>query len=100
MRDVSELAPPWVGIRAESVLLAPTSLGGTAVAFESGKGMWTAATIDPYAVGGRAASTLPPPTIDLDKPVAGVRSARFEVRHDSEVVAVLDQLGPAPSASS
>jgi hypothetical protein len=100
MRDVSELAPPWVSIRAESVLLAPTSIAGIALAFESGKGVWTAATIEPYAVGRRAASTQPTPTLDLDKPAAGVRIAQFEVPHHSEVVAVLDQLGPAPTASS
>jgi hypothetical protein len=93
MRNVSELAPPWAGVQAESVLLSSTSLGGVAVAFESDKGSWTAAAIEPYAVGGSAASDKPSPILHPDKPVAGVRFARFEVPQGSEVVAVLDQLG-------
>jgi hypothetical protein len=98
MRDVSDLAPAWLGIRAESVLLATTSLGGIAVAFESDKGTWTAAAIERSAMGEHVVGAEAPPTLDPEKPVAGARITRIEVPHASEVVAVLDHLESSPAA--
>jgi hypothetical protein len=92
MRGGSDPGPPWFAIRAENLLLARTSLGGVAVAFGPADGTWTVAVIDPNAVGGRPASTEPPPTFEPDKPVPWARVARIAVPSSSEVVAVLDHL--------
>jgi hypothetical protein len=92
VRDAAQLAPSWIGIPADAAMLAPTSLGGVAAAFESRDGTWTAAAIEPHAMGLRASHSGRLPVLDPENPTPGVHFARVEVPRSSEVVGVLDHL--------
>jgi hypothetical protein len=98
IRDVSEKAAPWIRIGAARVLLATTSVGGVAVAYESGPGTWRAATFPPTAVGPRARKDeWAIPTLEQDGARLGATFALFRVAPSSEVVALLDHLAVDPN---
>jgi hypothetical protein len=89
IRDIAEVPAPWSGVRSDDVLLAPTSLGGIAVAFESGQGTWMASVIPSHAVTDAEGKVI---IDEASRGPFGKRLGGFQVPRSSEVVAVLDHI--------